>query len=366
MTREEVSVLREHITVRMKETTPQMLIDQSGRAKLLKRSTTLSLLYYGWAVPVLIDVEDTKNSVALYLLVSSGGFYIPYYLTKSISVSQSEADLCWYGGTRGMLHGSALNVLINHNNTNSRNTAGFVMMGSISEAIAGYYVAKKTHITDGTAAAIGLGGDFGITWGFEIPFLFNKDEDERFTAGSVLFGSGVGFCVGRRLAAQQNYTTGDVGIVKAAGILGAGVGTSLIVIAGSEKSEAYASAALLASSIGLGMGHYLIANKDYTSGQGTLVLLSEIAGGLFGAGVAYLISPETGKEKIYAASSSLGAAAGFWGMYHSIRQNPEKEKSHYSLHYSVNPGCFVLLTSPLRNRVSTHTTVPLFNITVNY
>jgi len=368
LSQSEISALRERITARIQETAPQMLFDQVGRPKLLIGSTALSLFHYGWAVPVMFNVHNGKTAVALYLLVSSSGFYLPYYLTKNVSIPYSTANLALYGGTRGLIHGSALNVLIN-NNTNSQNTAGFMMLGSLGEAIAGYYSANKLHLSTGTVSIIEKGGDFGITWGFETAYLLGKGDDNRFKAGSVLVGSGVGLLTGRYLSKSQEYTTGDAGIVRAAGILGYGIGAAAVIIAGEDNDKPVAAATLLGSGIGIGMGNQFVKNKDFSSGQGTLVTLSEIAGGLCGAGIAYLITPQNNNEnneKIYALMSSIGASAGFWGMYHSSSKSANIQKSNISFQYSIAPESAVLLALRSNSKLFNHILIPFFTVKASF
>ena len=70
--------------------------------------------------------------------------------------------------------------------------------------------------------------------------------------------------------------------------------------------------------VGLGLGQKLVRGKDFTKEQGNLIRFSELAGGLLGLGVAYLISSEDSDNSLlYLSASSIGAAAGFGLMYSS-------------------------------------------------
>ena len=66
----------------------------------------------------------------------------------------------------------------------------------------------------------------------------------------------------------------------------------MVDIAGTDNEKAYTAASMLGALAGLGLGNKLVQGKDFTTDQGKFTLLSELAGGMLGLGVAYLISPD--------------------------------------------------------------------------
>src|SRR5207244_2125216 len=75
------------------------------------------------------------------------------------------------------------------------------------------------------------------------------------------------------------------------------------------------AAVLVAGTLGgLYLGDRLLDGHDFTPGQGIVVELSSIAGGLVGGGLGYLVTPgdDDGTDaKIIATGAVLGAVAGF-------------------------------------------------------
>jgi hypothetical protein len=154
----ETMAFREKVSKRIGEQAPQAILDQDGRTKLILTSTILSLGYYGWAVPTVFEVNDGKTFLALYMLTSGAGFFIPLTLTDNIPVTDAAASLYFYGATRGIVHGIYLNRLLVGEESTSNGLITFGMLGSIAEAIAGFSIASNSMMKPGTASTIGVGG----------------------------------------------------------------------------------------------------------------------------------------------------------------------------------------------------------------
>jgi hypothetical protein len=322
---QEAADFRQKVTLRIKQEKPRSALDQEGRSKLLAGTLALSLGYYGWAVPVTFDLGDGQTIAALYMLTAGAGFFLPYWGTREIPVTDAAATLSLYGGTRGIVHGIFLYKLAKGDDASGRGAVGFGMLGSITEALAFFSLANRSNMKPGTAEVICIGGDFGIGHGLGAADLADlyEDDKERALSASILLGSAAGLVAGKLLADGQPYTRGDAYVLRGVGFLGAYVSLAAADIADPEDDKVYTAAAMAGSVIGLGLGHHLVKNKDFSTGQGTLINLGELAGGLVGLGVAYLISPEggDGNSAVYLTSSALGATGGFWLLYRSFAKD---------------------------------------------
>jgi hypothetical protein len=329
----EAEELRRKVTERIAKEAPRITLDQEGRAKLLAGTLVLSMGYYGWALPVAMDVEDGKSFAAIYMLTSGAGFFVPLAVTRNMRVTDGAATLSLYGGTRGIVHGLFAYGLVASEGAGAREALASGMIGSLAEAIAFFRVADKSNMSAGTAEVICIGGDFGLGWGLGTAHLadFFDDDKERLVFSSILLGSGGGLLAGRFLADKQPYTRGDAYVLRGVGFLGAYIPLAVVDLADPEEDKAYSAAAMAGSLIGLGLGNRLVRGKDFTTGQGSLINLSEIAGGLVGLGVAYLASSDDDDNReLYLLSSALGAAGGFWlsyGMFASDARAYEKSSS---------------------------------------
>ena len=363
---EEVKNFQRKVTERIKQRKPQVVLDQEGRTKLIGGTMALSLGYYGWAVPAALDVDDAKLAVALFMLTSGAGFYIPLSATRNIPVTDASTTLSLYGGTRGIVHGISLANLLSKK-PSERGVIASGMIVSIAETFAGFHIVNRSNMSAGTTETIGVGGDFGIGMGLGTAHLANffDDDKEQGVAGCILLGSGLGLLGGKLLADHHPYTRGDTYVLSATGLLGAYIPLAVVDISGTENEKAYTTSSMLGAFIGLGLGHKLVQGKDFTTGQGNLIRLSELAGGLLGLGVAYLVSSEEEDNSVlYLTSSSIGAAGGFWIMYRSYAQSARTSDKGSSLNINIKPeGLFALA---MGKRISFARETPLPLLTLNF
>jgi hypothetical protein len=354
---------RRKVTERIKLKKPRAVLNQEGRTKLLAGTLALSLGYYGWAVPVTFDVDDGKSFAAIYMLTSGAGFFIPFLGTRDIPVTDAAATLGLYGGTRGIVHGIFLYGLAKGEDATGRGMVGFGMLGSFSEGIAFFSLADRSNMSAGMAEVICIGGDFGIGWGLGAAHLANffDEDEERSIAGSILLGSATGLVAGKMLAERQQYTRGDAYVLRGAGILGAYIPLAVVDMAEPEDDRTYTAAAMVGSVIGLGLGHRLVRGKDFTTGQGTLVNLGELAGGLVGLGVAYLVSPDDDDDNssLFLTSSALGATGGFWLLYRSFARTAQTHARNPSWNIHLSPEGLLAYAMGKRSSRSSDLTISL-------
>ena len=339
---------RRKVTERIKHEKPEVVLDQEGRSKLIAGSLALSMGYYGWAVPVMFDLQDGKTISALYMLISGAGFFIPLTATRHKRVTDGEATFSLYGGTRGIVHGIFTYGLISGKDASEREAVGAGMVGSLAEAITFFALANKSNMRPGKAEVIGIGGDFGLGLGLGTAHLANffDDDKERSLCASIVLGSGAGLLAGKFLADRQPYTRGDAYVLRGAGMLGAYLPVAAVDLAKPKDDKTYTSAAMAGAVVGLGVGHFLVRGKDFTTGQGKLLNLGELAGGLVGLGVAHLVSSDEHDRSLYLVSSAVGATAGFWLLYWSFAEDARTQEKSTSWNIRFAPeGLFAYALS---------------------
>ena len=368
MTMEEVQEFQKLVSQRMMDEVPRVMLDQDGRSKFIASIMGLSLGFYGWAVPAALDVDDGKTVVALYMLTGSAGFFLPFSMTRDKPVTDASATLCLYGGTRGILHGIEFACLF-ADEPDEQGAIASGLLFSLAEAFAGYKLAGKNKYSTGTTEVIGVGGDFGVGFGFGTAHLLNfiDDENGQGIAGSVLLESGLGLLAGHWMASQQSYTRGDANVLGAAGLLGAYLPLAIVDMAASDQDKAYTAAAMTGAIAGLSFGHHLVKGKDFSTGQGSLVALSQCAGGLLGLGLAYLIAPEDkDNSAFFLSSSSIGAATGFWLMYRALKDDASVQKGELSLDIKFHPEGFLGLAMEQKNRAANRYTFPMLTVNCSF
>jgi hypothetical protein len=334
----QVADLREKVSQRKTEQAPETRLNHEGRAWLLVGSAALSLGYYGWAVPVALQVDDGKTAVALYMLTSGAGFFVPLALTSSIDVTDAHAILYVYGGTRGILHGVFLNNLLFGGDATARGGITWGMLGSIGESIAGFSLASKK--TAGTASTIGVCGDIGLGLALGTSGLldFYDSGQERALAATILLGSGVGFVAGSLLAKDQPYTRGDSFVLEATSLLGAYIPLATLDLFGVKGGKTFTAASMAGAVAALYVAHgYLLRGKDFTTGQGIMIQLGTLGGGLMGAGIAYLLSSDRGDATLFLTSSAIGALGGFALTYGQFSGQAQTKESSSSWRLNLNP-----------------------------
>jgi hypothetical protein len=362
LTASEVKVLRDKVSLRITEQAPEATLNHEGRTSMIIGSTALSLGFYGWAVPVVLETNDGKTATALYMLTSGAGFFLPLTLTNSIDVTDANAILYRYGGTRGIIHGILLNNLLLGEAATGKGQVAFGMLGSIGESIAGFSVAS--NMTAGKASTIGVYGDFGLGLALGTCGLMDLFDagHEGATAAAVLLGSAGGMIAGNVLSNQQPYTRGDAIVLEGAGLLGAYIPIAALDLFGVEGGKTYDAASMLGSVAGLALAHgSLLRGKDFTTGQGVLIQLGTLGGALTGAGIAYLLSSSRADGTLFLTSSAIGAVGGFAITYSLFSKEAQTREGNSSWNLNLFPGG--LLTSRFTKSSSPSLSrVPFLNV----
>lgn len=331
-----IDSLRREISAKIQMLRPPSLQDRSGRTRFLIRTFLLSYGFYSWAIPATFDMEGRSVQITA-LLTGSGGFLIPFSVTGKTPVSQAAAALSGHGGTTGIAHGILLSELLFGEGNSFRKGLAMGLTGSMSGLVGGFALAQKSHLVAGTSELVGWGGNYGLVMGLGTAHLAdNLDEDHRRQfALAALLGSGMGYWGGYALAQQHSYSSGDAEVQVTTTLLGAYLATSLLNLTGSENSKAYTGAAMAGSTIGLGLGHSLLRDQEFSTGESRMMMLGAVGGMLFGGATALLIGGDS--QQVGMSLTSLGALGGFWFTYRSFAEGARLEEGSVSWDIGLAP-----------------------------
>ncbi|MBL4633948.1 MAG: hypothetical protein JKY56_08750 [Kofleriaceae bacterium] len=303
--------------------------DDDGRSSFLV-TTTLLGLNYGWMVPVALDVDDTKSFVGLYLLAAAGSFTVPYLLTRGDHITRGMSTLGSTGSYLGFAHGAlAYSLLAGQDGADdpggARALVGLMLAGSITEGALGYWWAQKNDSSPGQASSIALGSAWGLGYG-AVGRLLASGENPGFrgSMAAMLAGSVGGMLGGYYYDELRKPSEGDSRLVSFSGLLGTYLAAVPLVLGEVEDARTIAGTLLVGASLGLYAGDLLTKDVTYNRGQSGVMMLGSLAGGLVGAGGAFMVSPDDENAgKWIIAGSSVGAIVGLYAMIQAVE--PQKE-----------------------------------------
>jgi hypothetical protein len=340
--------LRNEVSRRISLQAPALGLDQEGRARLLGGTTLMGLAFYGWAVPVILDVDEATTAAGLYMLTAGTSFLGPWLATRQRPVSRGMADLGMYGATRGAVHGFLVHYLATwkddddlHSSGDGRGEVAAAMGFSVAEGLGGYLWAGGRGLDLATTRTLGLGGDFGMVQGLSLAGIL--DAGDRAAAALTLLGGWGGMGLGYAWAGRRDHSVGDVTALGTAGSVGFVTGLALAdLVDGGSHDRWYGVGALAGSLAGLGVGDRLVRTTHFTEAQGRLIGLGSLAGGAFGLGVAYLIVGDDDLDddgsSVYLVSAAVGAMAGYGLTYRSLApRGPSSSVPLQGLELSLHP-----------------------------
>jgi hypothetical protein len=324
---------------RLYSNSPQNLKNQEGRTKLLIGSSLVGLGYYGWAIPIMLDIQDFKGVLGMYMLTAGTSIFLPFQLTKDQDITKAQSTFFVYGQTRGIANGLILSMI-----ADIEEESGFLGLGmlfSIAEGIGGYHWAKKAEFTNGRAQIIGGLSDFGYGIGAGIAATFGdphtKNAEQKFFA-STLMGSVLSTAGAYYLSKNQNYSVGDAIYARSSAILGAHFGLATAVLFEPSNEEVYFGLTTFGAIGGIAASHFLTKDIDLTQKQSIMICLAQLSGGLIGLGTSYLLTfNDDNLPKTLATTSALGAFAGFafFSNKYDIIKSNKSEETAFNL--SLNP-----------------------------
>jgi hypothetical protein len=289
-------------------------LDQSGRSTLLWGSTLWSLFYYGTAVSIVFSSDGSVSSAPTYLIAGGLGYFVPALLTQNANVTAGAASLAVGGMFQGALHGWALGGLISGSNLSSRTGFALSILGGVSETVAGYVIGSNTGISEGAAGVINTTEFYGAAGGAlaALTIMGNVTEGDagiRVLSGLGLVGAAGGILLGNEIIKSQHITNSDATVYALTGALGLGLPYAVLsaVSPDNVSTRVITGIGLLGAAGGLYLGTRLIDGLDYREGDGSTFLLSTLAGGVIGVGIAQLVdSPRAIGPLVWAS-----AAGGF-------------------------------------------------------
>jgi hypothetical protein len=257
--------------------------------------------------------------------------------------------MTFYGATRGIVHGLLLEDLLLGEEGTFRTNLAAATFGSIAGAFLGFKAMDRTRLSIGQAELVGVMGDFGIAYGMSAAYIMDLyDDDEgwqRFADAVILTASGCGLGGGRWLSKREDYSAGDAYVLRAAGILGAHLALPMVDATGTENGKAYAAGMTLGSVAGLGIANRLLRDQSFTFSEGLIITSGQIAGGLLGLGITYLLdAKEDFDELAYFSSSALGSLGGFALTFRAFSRGLSKTGSvQHGLHIELAPEAIAML-----------------------
>lgn len=336
----DVAALRARVSQALVEANVRPGVDQAGRVSLLWTAAGMSFLAYGPSIAGALEIEDETAAGTIVLLTGAAGFFVPFYVTRSLPVTRAAAALTRSGSTIGYLHGVALAAFVGGENTSLQGVLGAGLAVSLAEALGGYRFATATGLRHGSVETMTAGSLFGAGLGLGTAALVlgeDVDDDDasiRTLAGLGLAGSVGGAYVGYRLSRAENYSRGDARVLSTVGLLGFEAGAALLEIADVNRTRPAAGLLIAATTAGLATGHLLAHDRDFTSSEGNFIALGTLAGGLVGAATSNLVGGSTAAN---AALTTLGSFAGFGIMYVGYREEAAR-RADRSVNLSLAPS----------------------------
>jgi hypothetical protein len=287
-------------------------VNQEGRGWMLAATTWAGITLYGSSLPTAFNLS-TRIAVGVYMLTAGSGFFIPYLLTKDEPVTYGQANLVYYGLSRGYAHGALFQVALQGNDPSIESVNGTAFFVGIGESYFAYKAVKKWEIGNGAANLMVVYGDFGFLGSFAIANQLDLFESGSGLATTVLAGSYVGLGIGYCLGKDGLLSAGDAEIIRTTTYLGAYLPLGILLEIKPHNSKAFTTTMFLTGVAGAFVGHQLVKDHDFQFMQGAIVELGTLAGGLVGAGVGFMINNENPNWTV--SSAAVGAMVSFGLMY---------------------------------------------------
>jgi hypothetical protein len=300
--------LRSLVTSGLAEYKTTPTLDSSGRPLFVTSSTLMCFGFYGWAIPYLFFDENTSSETVTgtYLVTASAGTFLPLWLTRNRPVSMGSALMSWYGMSRGTLHGALLPFALTEDPA-EKSPVGTAFTLSIVEGIAGFEWAARTNMSDGTAATINEGGDFGLLYGLGFSHLFDADGSGK--AAASLIGSGVGLTAAALYAPHRNHVYGDASVMRTAGWIGGYMGLAIVQTLGSEEyTKSSTAGALTGATVGLVLGDGFVRRRTSRSARASSWTCARSAAACSDSGSARSHAGDSDvQRRVYWSASALGS-----------------------------------------------------------
>ncbi|MBK6766688.1 MAG: hypothetical protein IPG71_10340 [bacterium] len=363
-TAEEVVDLRHRVSLAISQRAPESLYNHEGRAGLIVNSAILSAGFYGWAIPVASKMDGTA-SVTTYFFVTAAGILGPALGTDRMDITRATAMMDFYGGSRGIAHGIAVYYALDPKEDHERAPYGWAVVTSLVERAALNAWATKSGMTAGKAAVIGVGGDFGIGLSAALASgygLWNREHQHE-TGMMILAGSTAGMVAGTQLADHGHYTRGDGYVLRGIGIVGCALPAAICDVADQDGQTA-ATMAAAGSLVGLGIGHRLLRDVDFSSSQGFTVLFAEF--GFAALAMTPVLASAVDNSGPYSLAAALSGTAGFALGYAITSKSARTIHQSTELDFEFNPLPLVTETRDSMDPLRDHRAKQAFVLTYRF
>jgi hypothetical protein len=222
--------------------------------------------------------------------------------------------------------------------------------------VAGFIMADKMDLAQGHADAMGMMGDIGGGVGLAGSYLLSSgtdsDDDAIWAAGVLTSFAGV--WAGHRLARREHMTRGDVGVFRAAALLGAWTGFATVFALNPDRpgevreGKPETAGALAGAAVGLVAGRLLTRGREFSNADGTIVSIGALGGGLLGAGLGYLATPNGNSERGVFLAGAAGALVGFGLTYATTQAEARHNAELGAWSLQVNPLAFAMRDASVR------------------
>jgi hypothetical protein len=302
-------------------------VSRQARNAFVRDQLLLGLGVYGPSFAVAITDNDAAAGAA-YLLAAGTTFFGALEVTRSMNVTSAMQHLSTHAAVRGGAVGGGLAYAItgrdddvvfpgggvDEGDVNDDAIGAGIFLGSVGGAAAGLLLGRG--IGEGEAQAAGFGSDFLASATLGAFFMADADAGDRFLSREQAAGIAVAFIAGYPLgaayarAARYNVTAGDAYTLYISTALGVAAATPFI-IDGDPGDQTVAAVLTLGGLAGAVAGdRFLVRRFDHSRGDGWLVGLGAVAGGLMGAGLYTLINPDSDNDAIPWALLAGGGVAG--------------------------------------------------------
>ncbi len=366
----EIDSLRKNVTRIINEKSPELGLDQSGRAEFLTYTFLISLAYYGPMLVVATNPNEVSTGSLVYLVGGAGGFFLPYFITSKSNLSKGASALGINGSAMGIATGYLLygavngwNDLSTYGRYNSqtgryeegddakyRTMVGLSVLTGVAGTVAGVAIGNKYNISAGTADVIssswagGLGLAFGLDY---LSGLLEKEDTWQGTSAYLLGASALSIYAGVKLAETQHFTRSDASIMIIPAYIGAFVPLSVTAAISSEgvDGKILVGATMATYILGQYIGWHTVKGKDFSESSGIFTSLGTVGGGLIGVGLGIATASKS-DYRIVPLLGVLGATAGYSLMISSFMKEADSEsKSHSSLRWDISPVGLALIAS---------------------
>lgn len=334
-------------------------LDGSGRRAFLTQNAGLGIMFYGPAVPFILDLPLGLPAAGAYVVSTGSSFIIPWLASQNSALTSSMTSLSWYGSTRGLAHGLLLADPMSHDVLDRqvrRDAVAAMLTTSVLEGYVGYLWARSNGLSAGTTTTIATGGDFGFLWGYNIAAMSGSDQVEWNSARSraMLAGSWTGLALGHVLGSNRQYSYGDALVMRNMGYLGILVSTTIADLTQrphQRDPRVYSAALLSGSLIGLAYGDRQVHDYNFEPSDGVNLQLGTAAGAVMGLGVTALTNSHSSRG--YWIGATAGALVGYHVTYGAVTRgirHPRDDASSWRFEIAPEGALVALGQGPITLR----------------